>query len=127
MRWIFLVLVSILVREVAKHPSEALVEVFRVESMGFYGVTTAFQKLGLGDSISRRCNRVCLESVELGGVVTVTNPMAIQLKDTDIWKVWVVKQVVNLQVGAEDGPLGVEMVFLLEMLPLRKAACAVQR
>ena len=100
---------------------------FAWEPWGFSGVATAFQKLGIGNRKPRRCNQVCLESVELGGVVTVTNPMAIQLKDTDIWKVWVVKQVVNLQVGAEDGPLGVEMVFLLEMLPLRKAACAVQR
>ena len=40
--------------------------------------------MGLRDSTPRRCNRVCLESIGLGRVVTVTNPVDVHLKDIDI-------------------------------------------
>ena len=38
----------------------------------------------------------------------MTNPVAVHLKDVDIGQVRVFKHVVELQVGAEGGPLGVE-------------------
>ena len=38
----------------------------------------------------------------------MTDPVSIHLKDLDIWEDLVLKQVVELQVGAEGGPLGVE-------------------
>ena len=38
----------------------------------------------------------------------MTNPVAVHLKDLDRGDVWVFNQVVELQVGAEGGLLGVE-------------------
>ena len=40
--------------------------------------------------------------------MTVTNLVVMQLKYLDRWEFWFLKQVVELQVGAEGGPLGVE-------------------
>ena len=77
-------------------------------TVGVYGVTAAFQKVGLGNSTSLCCNRVCLASVFLVGVVTVMHLVAIHLKDIDRIEVQVLNQVVEMQVGAEGGPLGVE-------------------
>ena len=85
-----------MVREVTKHPGEALVEVVHVEAVGFPRFTTAFQKVGIGDSTPRKCNRFRLESVGLGGVVTVLNPMAVHLKDLERGEVQVFNQVVDL-------------------------------
>ena len=91
-----------------EHPSEALVEVLHVGTVGFPGVTAAFQKVGLGNSAPHRCNQVCTKLVGSVGLVTVTNPVAVHLKDLDRGDVWVFNQVVELQVGAEGGLLGVE-------------------
>ena len=62
---------QVLVGEATKHPGEALVKVLHVGAVGFSGVGMDFQKVGLGDSAPRRCNRVRLESVGFGVVVTV--------------------------------------------------------
>ena len=40
--------------------------------------------------------------------MTVMNPVVVQLKDIGRGDVLVFKQVIELQVGAEGGPLGVE-------------------
>ena len=77
-------------------------------TMGFSEVAEAFQKVGLGNSIPRRCKRVRLESFWSGGVVTVTNPVAVHLKDIKRGGLRVFKQVVELQGGAGRGPLGVK-------------------
>ena len=76
--------------------------------MGFSGVAEAFQKVGLGNSMPRRCKRVHLESVWSGGGVTVTNLVAVHLKDIKRGGLRVFKQVVELQVGTGRGPLGVK-------------------
>ena len=44
------------------------------------------------------------------GVVSVTNPVSIHLKEFDGWCLRVWKPVVNLEVGAEGCPLLVEVV-----------------
>ena len=90
----------VLVREVTKHPGYALFEFLRVGAVEFPGVTKAFLKVGLGDSAPRHCKQVRLESVVLGGVVTVTIPVAVRLKDINRGNVRVFKKVVELQVGA---------------------------
>ena len=65
------------------HPSQLLTEVLCVLTVGFYGFTADFSKVGLGNRTTRCCNRVHLESFGFGGVVTVTNPVAIYLQDLD--------------------------------------------
>ena len=67
----------------------------------------AFQKVGLCNSSPRRCNRVRPDTIK-ARVVSVTDPVSIHLKDLDGWESMVVQLVVDLQVGAERGPLGVE-------------------
>ena len=62
-----------------KHPGEALVEVLHMGAVVFFGVAAAFQKVGLVDRVSHRCKQVRLESVGLGVVVTMTNPVAVLL------------------------------------------------
>ena len=74
----------------------------------FSGVAAAFQKVGIGDITPRHCNRVRLESFWSGGVVTVTNPVAVHLEDIKRGGLRVFKQVVELQVGTGRGPLGVK-------------------
>ena len=71
----------VLVGDSVKHPGQMLVKVLHSETMGFYGIAEAFQKVGLDDSMPRRCNQVCLKSVGSGGLVTVTNPVAVHLED----------------------------------------------
>ena len=71
-------------------------------------IGVAHQKVGIGNSMPRRCNRVCLEELGSGGVVTLTDPVSIHLKNLDRGEDPNLKQVVNLQVEAEGGPLGVE-------------------
>ena len=90
-----------------KHRGEALVGILCVGSVGFLGVTEAFQKVGLGDSAPYRCKQVRLKSVVLRVVVTLMNLVAIHLKDVKRGEVRVFKNVVELQVGVEGGPLGV--------------------
>ena len=38
----------------------------------------------------------------------MTNLVAVHLEYIEMWEVWVFKKVVDLQVGGEGGPLGVE-------------------
>ena len=64
--------------------------------------------MGLGASTPRRCNRVCPDT-RLPGVVSVTNPVSIHLKEFDGCCVRVLKPVVHLEVGAEGCPLLVEV------------------
>ena len=40
-----------MIGEVSKHPDEMLVVVLCVGTVVFYGVATAFQKVGLGDIV----------------------------------------------------------------------------
>ena len=40
--------------------------------------------------------------------MTLKNPVAVHLKDINRGEVWVLKQVVDLRVGVEGGPLGVD-------------------
>ena len=83
-----------MVREVTKHPGEALVKFLRLGAVGFSGVAAAFQKVGFSDSASHRCNQFHLEPVRLGGVVTMANLVDVHLKDIERREVWVFKQVV---------------------------------
>ena len=92
----------------AKYPGQKLSKFFHVGTVVFSGVKAAFQKVGIGNSMLLRCNQVLLKSVGLGGVMTVTNPNVIHLKDLDRGRIWVLKQVVDLNVIAEVGPLVVE-------------------
>ena len=69
-------------------------------TVSFFGVASAFQKVGLGNSIPRCCNRFRLESVWLVEVVTGTNPVAVHLKDINRGEVRVLIKLVKLQVGA---------------------------
>ena len=94
-----------MIREVTKHPDEALVEVLQVGAVGFSGVAAAFQKVCLGNSAPRLYNRFRLALVGSGRVVTVTNPVDVHLKDIDRGEVWFFKMVDDLLVGAEGGPL----------------------
>ena len=64
--------------------------------------------MSLGYSTPLCCNQVRLDSVGLGGVVAVTNPVDVHLKDINRGETRVLKQVVELQVGAEGGSLVVE-------------------
>ena len=64
--------------------------------------------MGLGDSTPRRCNRVCPDT-RLLGVVSVTNPVSIHLKELDGWCVRLLKPVVHMEVGAEGCPLLAEV------------------
>ena len=64
--------------------------------------------MGLGDSSPRRCNRVRPDTGLLG-VVSVTNPVSVHLKQFDHRRVRVLKPVVDLEVGAEGSPLFVEV------------------
>lgn len=63
----------------AEHAGEALVEVFTGGTAGLAGIVEALQKVDLGNSAPRRCNRVRPQLV-LGGVVTVSDPVSIHLK-----------------------------------------------
>ena len=65
--------------------------------------------MGLNDIMPRHCNQVRPEELESGGVVTVTDPVSIHLKYLDRGQVLVLKQMFDLQVGAEGGPLGKEV------------------
>ena len=65
--------------------------------------------MGLCDSTPRRCNRVYPDT-RLLGVVSVTNPVSIHLKEFDGRCVRFLKPVVHLEVGAEGCPLLVESV-----------------
>ena len=56
--------------------------------------------MGLGDSTPQCCNQVCPDT-RLLGVVSVTNPVSIHLKEFDGRCVRVWKPVVHLEVGAE--------------------------
>ena len=57
--------------------------------------------------------------------MTETNLVAVHLKDINRGEVWVLKQVVELQVGAEGGPLGIEGVGpSIGFFPPHMAACA---
>ena len=88
-----------------KHPFQTLFKVLCVGTVGFSGVAEAFHNVGLRNITPLHCNRVRLESVVSGGVVDVTNPVYLHLKDIDIGDTRFLKQVVKLQVGAEGGPL----------------------
>ena len=72
---------------------------------GFPRIAVALQKVGLGDSNPLSRNRVPPEDIGYGGVVTVTDPVSIQLKDIYRGEYLILKQVVELQVGAEVSPL----------------------
>ena len=79
--------------------------------MGTSGVSRIvgdLQKVVLGDSMPHLCSRVRLEELVSGGVVTVTDPVSINLNDLDRGEYLVFNQVVDLQVRAEGVPLGVE-------------------
>ena len=79
--------------------------------MGTSGVSRIvgdLQKVVLGDSMPHLCSRVRLEELVSGGVVTVTDPVSINLKDLDRGEYLVFNQVVDLQVRAEGGTLVVE-------------------
>ena len=67
-----------------------------METVVFYGVVVTFQKLGIDDSIPRCCNQVRLDSVGLGGVLTITNPVAVHLKNIERKDIWVLKHVTDL-------------------------------
>ena len=66
---------------------------------------TSLQKVVLGNIPPRRCNQVRPEDLGSGGVVTVTNLLSVHLKGLNRGEDIVLMQVVNLQVGAEGGPL----------------------
>ena len=86
---------------------EMLVEVLSGCTSWFSRVLEAFQKVGLCNSSPCRCNRFRPDTI-LFRVVSVTDPVSIHLKDLDGWESMVLQLVVDLQVGAERGPLGVE-------------------
>ena len=64
--------------------------------------------MGLGDSTPRRCNRFSPKELGSRGVVIVTDLVSIHLNDLDRGENLVLKQMINLQVGVEGGPIGVE-------------------
>ena len=63
--------------------------------------------MGLGNSSPRCCNRVHPDT-RLFGVVSIVNPVSIHLKDFDVREIIILQAVVDLEVGAEVGPLVVE-------------------
>lgn len=91
----------------AQLSGEAFVEVLYRGPDGFARVAEAFQKVGLCNSSPRRCNRVRPDTILLR-VVAVTDPVSIHLKDLDGWEVIALQAVVDLEGGAERGPLIVE-------------------
>ena len=64
--------------------------------------------MGICNSMPRCCNRVQLEELGSGVVVTMTDPVSMHLKYLDRGEDLVLEQVVDLQVGAEGVPLGLE-------------------
>ena len=60
--------------------------------------------MGLRNSAPHCYNQVRLDT-RLFGVVSVTNSVSMYLKDFVCWCVRVLKPVVELEVGAEGGPL----------------------
>ena len=90
-----------MVRVVAQHAREALVELLTGEAFGFARVVKALQKVDLGDSPPRRCNRVRPESVFFG-VVTVSGPVSIHLKEFDVCELRGLQLVVHMELGAES-------------------------
>ena len=99
-----------MVGEVSKHPGQTLFGILCMRTAWFSGVATAFQKVDLGDSIPRRCNRVFLESVGSVVVVTVKNLVVVHLSDLDRGDIQVLKQVVELHSGTEGSTQVVEGV-----------------
>ena len=91
----------------AEHAGKAFIQIGARGSKGFAEVGEAFQKVDLGNSAPRRCNRVSPDAVLLG-VMTVTDPVSIHLKDFNDRKSRGLQAVVDLQVGAVGHPLGVE-------------------
>ena len=73
------------------------------------GIVEALQKVDLGNSPPCCCNQVRPQLV-FSGVVTVSNPVSIHLKEFDGWEVRGLHLVVHMELGAEGGPLGVELV-----------------
>ena len=86
------------------HSRQLLVEVFETGARFFSRVHEAFQKVVLGDSVSRCCNRVRMETKFLG-VVSVMNMMSIHLKDFDGRGSRVLNHVVDLYISAEGDQL----------------------
>ena len=66
-----------------------LVEALHIGNMGFYEVVESFHKVSLGDSTPCHCKKFRLESVGLGGGVTVMNLVAVHLKELDRGGIWV--------------------------------------
>ena len=73
-----------------------IVKFLGVGTSGFSRITAALQKVGIGNSTPCRCNRVRLEELGSGGVVTVMDPVSIHLKDIDRGEDLVLKQVIKL-------------------------------
>ena len=51
---------------------------------GFSRIVAALQKVGFGNSTPHRCNRIRPEELGSIGVVTVTDPVSIHLKNIGI-------------------------------------------
>ena len=64
--------------------------------------------MDLGNSAPRRCNRVSPDAAFLG-VMSVTHPVSIHLKDFNVWKTRGLQAVVDLHFGAVRHPLSVEV------------------
>ena len=62
--------------------------------------------MDLGNSAPRRFNRVSPDATFFG-VMSVTDPVSIHLKDFNVWKTRGLQAVVDLQVGAIRHTLGV--------------------
>ena len=90
-----------------EHAEEAFIQVGASGSKRFPGVGESFQKVDLGNSAPRRCNRVSPDVAFLG-VMSVSDPMSIHLKDFNVRKSRGSQAVVDLQVGAVGHPLGVK-------------------
>ena len=64
----------------------------------------AFQEICLGNSMLHHSKRVCPDTIFLG-VVSVTDPVVIHLKDIDGWDTTVLNPVVKAEVRVEGNQL----------------------
>ena len=96
-----------MVPPVAEHAGEAFVQVADDGSRGLAGVGAAFLEVDLGNSTSRRSNRVCTDPWHPVGESSVTNPDSKHLKDFHNGYFRVLGCVVDLHFGAEVHPVSV--------------------
>ena len=69
-----------------------------------WGVGTAFQKLGCGNSAPFQRNRVRPDT-DFIGVATMKDPVAIHLQDINQWQIKFIQEVINANIDAEVTPL----------------------